>query len=515
MKPSLRKFSQQSELWINTLLDMPDLSAVIQTMTPEQLLVVVKKNGLEESAELLAQATPEQLSRMLDEDLWKSPNPGQDQIFDSKQFSLWMNVLNDMGPKKAAEKIAAMDSSFLAMAFSGQIQVFKTEVLQQIIGSNKEQGALLEKLIESRLNYEFSEHIIIARSDQSWDSIIEILMELDQERLTKLLDHLAALSDDLLTGNDQWEELLSLEEQLENDFIDDREKRREALGYITPRHAALWLTEVRQSPPKDLLDAPVPEETRDYFEKAAERQYAKAANNDYQVASSTNRLFLENQPGLIKKKAVEDTWIIHDALYALAEADRQLYSRRMEELIYLSNLLMAGCTYQNRAFHQIEAAQAVFSLSNLGLDYWLTNNGKSKAYKEDWLKEKSIVTFFRTGMSLSHQTAMLTAKVVCQYINKLPESGQGVKGEKWIKKELLKIKTDLEKGINLNRPWLAAEHLILLETIMEAGQVAVIMGLISEFPLWITINPKTNQPEPAKPINTMKMLGEIKDLVRV
>ena len=53
--------------------------------------------------------------------------------------------------------------------------------------------------------------------------------------------------------------------------------------------------------------------------------------------------------------------------------DPGAHSRRMEELGYLANALMAGCSIQSRPFTAPEAWDAAIAVCNLGLENWPTS----------------------------------------------------------------------------------------------------------------------------------------------
>ena len=54
-------------------------------------------------------------------------------------------------------------------------------------------------------------------------------------------------------------------------------------------------------------------------------------------------------------------------LYA-REHDAAAYARRSDELGYLANVLVAGCSFQSRRFRPVEATDAALAVCNLGLE---------------------------------------------------------------------------------------------------------------------------------------------------
>src|SRR5579862_9017976 len=58
------------------LLDIPNLPEGVPTLEPKVLHQLVRHFGLEECGDILAMATPHQLTQIFDEDLWSSNRPG-------------------------------------------------------------------------------------------------------------------------------------------------------------------------------------------------------------------------------------------------------------------------------------------------------------------------------------------------------------------------------------------------------------------------------------------------------
>jgi hypothetical protein len=98
------------------ILEEPSLVQAVQTLEPEVLTKLVRHIGLEDSGELVALFTTEQLMEVFDEDLWQSDRPGDEETFDDKRFALWLEVLLESGPGLAARKVAELDEDLLSAA---------------------------------------------------------------------------------------------------------------------------------------------------------------------------------------------------------------------------------------------------------------------------------------------------------------------------------------------------------------------------------------------------------------
>src|SRR6185369_12069837 len=89
-------------MFLQRILDTPHLAKAVARLQPELLHRVIQKVGLEDASELVALATPEQLSRVFDLDLWQSARPGVDEQFDAARFGTWLQVLHEAGAEVAA-----------------------------------------------------------------------------------------------------------------------------------------------------------------------------------------------------------------------------------------------------------------------------------------------------------------------------------------------------------------------------------------------------------------------------
>src|SRR5204862_2725074 len=71
---------------LDRILDTPQLAQVVPRLPSELLHRVIERCGLEDCGELVALATPAQVARVLDLDLWRSPSAGLDEQFDADRF---------------------------------------------------------------------------------------------------------------------------------------------------------------------------------------------------------------------------------------------------------------------------------------------------------------------------------------------------------------------------------------------------------------------------------------------
>jgi hypothetical protein len=138
---------------------------------------VIQRCGLEECAELVAAATPAQLSRVLDIDLWRVPATGAGEGFDADRFGVWIEVLMQAGAPVAAEKLMGLDlelavtglSRLAAMFDQAAVAPFTTLDGEEFQGRPPHNGPVAH----------IGGYLIEAGPNPGWDAIAELLGFLD------------------------------------------------------------------------------------------------------------------------------------------------------------------------------------------------------------------------------------------------------------------------------------------------------------------------------------------------
>ena len=232
----------KSETLLQRLLNAPDLTKMVPQMQPEVLHRVIQTCGLEDCAEFVALATPAQLARILDIDIWRVRTPGTDEQFDTDRFGLWIAVLMEAGADVAAEKVLGLDIELViaglvqhAAAFDrAAVSPYTTLDGDEMPGRALNRGPVSEVggyVLETR------------RTSSAWDSIMELLAFLYAAHpgyFHRLMREWVRLSDDPRV-EDGCDDLLDDDEQDMFDLAVDREVRREQQGYVTPAQAHAFL----------------------------------------------------------------------------------------------------------------------------------------------------------------------------------------------------------------------------------------------------------------------------------
>ena len=86
------------------------------------------------------------------------------------------------------------------------------------------------------------------------------------------------------------------------------------------------------------------------------------------------------------------------------------YAAKTEELAYLANALVAGCSTQARPFTAREASDAVLAICNLGLEYWPRHWLPADARDpEDLIVGRDLISVFQMGWTVLHRDLCLYA----------------------------------------------------------------------------------------------------------
>ncbi|HMF61274.1 MAG TPA: DUF6178 family protein, partial [Vicinamibacterales bacterium] len=107
-------------------------------LAPETLHQLIRHSGLDACGELVVSATPEQLTTVLDLDLWRHTQPGRDEQFDVDRFGEWLEVLVDTGASVAARTVAALDEHMVIVGLSRYLRLFDPGTFEPIESSDDE-----------------------------------------------------------------------------------------------------------------------------------------------------------------------------------------------------------------------------------------------------------------------------------------------------------------------------------------------------------------------------------------
>lgn len=504
--------SQEGRTVLARILDTPHLERVVPRLQPELLHRVIQSCGLEDCGELVAMATPEQLMRIFDLDLWRPAQAGMDDQFDADRFGVWLEVLVEFDADMAAKKLAQMDTRLVIAGLAQHARVFDCATVTPYRTTD---GLELPGIrgLDSELGIEIGGYLLVAKRTDSWEAIVTVLLSLDAEcpdYFHQVMRGCRALSNG---GRelDELDDLLAVEHQAMFDQSLEREQRRDDQGYVTPAQACAFLEMSRQLQLGSAVAPPASPIALAYFRSLEKTTtaYSAPANSSPSTTQSPSADPSEATAALFD--VLLDAGIIAQPPRALLDGPKNqtmrlqhirarmefvfncnngFYSRRNDELTYLANTIMAGCALQGRAFTTQEAWDAAVAVCNLGLQNWPPLWSVAQSLPDDFLVNHDLVTVFQVGWTVLHKdVSMYSAKQLLEVLATMRSIDRD------IETGLSALRVELTKGCRAGMPWRARDALEAI-AILDLRAWTALLGLIQECPVLHAVisasrNPRT------------------------
>ena len=510
---------------LERLLDTPNLPQVVRQLDPQILHQLVRVVGLEDCGEIVSLATPGQLTRVFDVDLWRSDRPGHTERFDADRFGVWLEVLVEAGVSNAALKVAGLDVDFVASAILEHVAVVDqaaetaAAVFRQIVNDSHEEEvyerpSILERSRESGATCEIGGYAIVAKRSHSWDALVAVLGALHDEHqdfFQRLMNSCSSVSAREVEDESGSYQLLSEPEQLRFDVALDREQRRDGQGYVTAAQASAFLQSARRiglradaAPARDDL-------TRAYFRElerqprwseressAPTRDVESSGTSDSGMASFMEML---REAGVVAETprallvegnvaASERRSTLADYMQFVSEHDDDVFAKRNEELGYLANVLVSGCSFNSGQFTPADARDAVVATCTLGLENWPrqwlavnTSDARQSAddnvqLSQDFLLRHDLVTAFRVGWTvLYEQVVVHVARRLMETLSELSSDDGDLHDD------LREVCRRLHRSLAAGTPWQARDHLDVI-AILDTPSWATLLRLLDEYPVF-------------------------------
>jgi Family of unknown function (DUF6178) len=470
---------------LERILATPHLEQVVPQLQPEVLHRVIRHYGLERCADLVAFATPAQLTQVLDLDLWRSAAPGRDEHFDADRFGEWLEVMVEADVSRVTALLAAMDIELVISGFVQHVRVFDGAAVAPYVTLDGDEmlpaGGLGERV---RVRADIGGYVVIPKRVQFWDVLTTAL--------TALADAHAGVFNQVMRGCcrlsssrpevDELDELLMPDDQAMFDLSLDREARRDPRGYVTPPQAHAFLQASRRMdlrqravPPRDPITSAyfrsIEAQTaidRDHTTPGGEAPTAAVAAivdllNEAGVLSRPPRALLE-----APRTGAARLTPIQTHLQFARDHDQGQYAMRSSELAYLANVIAAGSTIQSRPVALDEASNAVLAVCNLGLENW----------PAQWATDarQNLVTVFQVGWTVLHED-------VCMYAaDKLIAVLASLRSiDEYVQESLDSLRMLLMKHWRAGAPWNAQDALEVI-AMLDAPSWAALRSLLDQFP---------------------------------
>jgi len=457
----------KSRTLLDRLLQTPDLARVVPHLQPAVLHRVIQTCGLEDSAEVIALATPAQISRVLDVDVWRAPVPGLDESFDADRFGTWLEVLMQAGGTAAARTLLGLDLDLVVAGLARHLAVFDRAAVSEYttLDGNLSAG----RASHASDSVEIGGYFVEARRTGSWDAIVQLLCFLGDEHpeyFNRVMQGCRRLSDGA-REEDASHDLLDDNEQELFDLASARESRRERDGYIPPSHARAFLQMAREFRVADQQRPPSNPLVRAYFRGVESVHVADVASDRRLLCEATNADDIDVEPGTVAAvtEILRDEGVLQpEPPLAMLGAFLRAHESE-EQLAYLANALLAGCSLQTRSFTPAEASEAAGAVCNLGFENW----------PHRW-RDRELIAAFQVGMTVLHGLSLFVAE-------RLADIVAGLRcGDRDIQIGLSRLRFELSThghGKSPSRARTALDVIMLL----DAPSWAALAGLIDEFPV--------------------------------
>ena len=478
---------------LERILDTPHLAHVVPRLQPEVLHKVIQTCGLEDCGDLVALATPDQLQRVFDLDLWRPAQPGEDEQLDPRRFGIWLEVLMESGAAIAAQKLVGVDIDLVIGSLAQHVIVMDYAAIAPFPTLEGDWVAPYQRPTD-RLVRVIGGYHVEAKGTDTWDAIIDLLVFLDEEHpdyFHRLMAGCRALSNSR-PEEDGFHDLLADPEQDMFDLAVDREERREKQGYVTPAQARAFLRSARElrldqtAPPR----SPVAQayfRAIEWTEESSGQAPPLSPSNDADAAEAMSSVVdvlleagvLPGQPrGLLAgaDDSASRVLVLRTRMQYANEHNPVAFSSRSGELAYLANTLVAGCSVQERPFTANEASDAAAAICNLGLENW-SRYWPQDPPTERFLIDHDLVSVFQVGWRILHvEVCLFAADRLVDTLTELrcddAETQYGLEA----------LRAAMSRQRQAGTPWGARGAMDVI-AILDTPAWAALLGLIDECPV--------------------------------
>lgn len=359
---------QRPNALLRALLDEPELDRLVRQLPGPEWKAVVRHVGLEDSSELLALATSEQLVELIDETLWID---GATEAFDLERFATLLEVLHESGPQALSEKVASLPEEFLTMALGKLVSVWPAEFLRQL--AEADESGVLDKKLESHAFEDFDEFTVLSPSGLAWDALVSLLSswsDSQPELMNRLLGRLSMANVNGVAEVDELVNVLDEMAEFEEDAQAEREERRARSGYVSgsDAHAFSRLPAPTKPGETDAISAA-------YFRRLRPEAAPSTKANDPRLLELLRRHGpAERMHGA--RRLGMGSGLLKLALDELARSSPDRHARALEELAFLTNVVLitsAGTRSEDvapsaaDAFRSVAASIEIAGLTEIGL----------------------------------------------------------------------------------------------------------------------------------------------------
>lgn len=426
MQAKSRDGKKARAAWLARVRDDADLPAIVPRLPGVALASLVQSLGLADAVPVLEAATPHQLGELLDQNVWRSPQPGKSERLNQRSLAEWIEVL--LETESLSEKLDQLGRDFLATILAPVLVVerFRERIWDFV---TMEEDADIEDWDANGSRELYGDFLveIHSRSEHLPEKLVQLLSRLWAEAPDLLEETFAELA-----RADPWEiaryesfnNLGSHRAEKARDLREAREERRREQGFVGPLAAREFLLATRSTELLTLMDAPgalyvshlnihaarpAGEEDAPVSDQAA-RPPEDERRVEHKVSEILTRLGHARNEKMLP--AHESTKLpIEDVLAGLALEGHPASGRALAELSFLANVLKSGASFRGGTLSEHDAARAAMSTANLGL--LMRRNSKGVEPVQAFFDGHGVLHLFQLGWHhLHHEVAMVTAAAI-------------------------------------------------------------------------------------------------------
>lgn len=537
--PSLNPQNPDARQLLRAMTESAALPAFVQRINPHTLKHLVDDVGLEDSGALIAHVSNQQLVHLLDETLWTGAKPGDPDRLSVAELLRWLDLWNGLGNGFVADKLYELGDDFCALAFSRLLVVADYDMAPRVLDEH---------------TLAIGRYVVRVRVDDEWDAVQTAITALwrDFPDYCEAIFARLAFRHSILKAEAEDDTAMVLDA----DASHAHEQGREESGYVTSVMAGSFLRGL-QATDVDELSSEVAYDlmTQEYFRRRrALHDRAAADTGDdgpaapEQEEAATDRPLAEQAPesaeaGGAELSSLESELLAYERAQlrpaalltgpetaAVVDADwvrvalgrlqsqPDVFDARMDELTYLSNLLIVGTESGSERLESSVAANLVIATCSLGAchDLWLEADADEVEAVVQMLQQPpGLVRLFRIGwhllaglppMAASRLKALFADQVVRDRLAEKP----------WVLSEVdgLLGNPDFEEVVASRNFEDAQETLKILAIALEPEAVVVLCVLMDGVPRFARLL-EQRPPEGAVMTYAGRFLATMKDLLKV
>lgn len=534
--PNLNPRSPDARQLVRAMTESAALPAFVQRINPHTLKHLVDDVGLEDAGALIAHVSNRQLVHLLDETLWTGARPGDPDKLSVAELLRWLDLWNGLGKGFVADKLYELGDDFCALAFSRLLVIVDYDMAPRVLDEH---------------TLAIGRYIVRVRVDDEWDAVQTAITALwhDYPDYCEAIFARLAFRHSILSSDED-----DTAKILDADASHAQEQGREESGYVTSVMAGSFLRALKSADVDELgEESEYDLMTREYFRRRrtlqaqAEKEQADCAVDSdgsdglADVAEAGSAEPAEAGSAALDSLAAElfayersqmrpaalltgpETADVVDADWvrvALGRLQNQpdVFDARMDELTYLSNLLMVGTESGGERLESSQAANLVIATCTLGAchDLWLESAGDEVAAILDMLaREPGLVRLFRIGWQLlSNLPGMAAARLKSLFADQAVRERLAEKP--WVLTEVdgLLGSPDFEAVVASRNFEDARETLKILGIALEPEAVVALCVLMDGVPRFARVL-EQKPPEGAVMTYAARYISTMKDLLIV